>query len=133
VPCSDGITKIKLLKDSKNISNNKEDMLTKLSLENDYRNTFQIFFKENENTRLDIFEFQKKTSELSKEIGKLEKEKLNIQDIQIVQPPVTTELPKNNKIKRNVALSSVAGFFLMLFLSFFLEYLSNYKKRVSNK
>ena len=76
---------------------------------------------------------QKSIAIISKEIEKLEKEKLNIQTIQIVQPPVTTELPKNNRIKRNVALSSMLGLFLMLFLSFFLEYLGNYKKRGRNK
>ena len=123
----------KFLKDSKDLSQNKEYMLSKLSLENDYRNTFQIYFKEIENAKLDLFESQRKTNKMSKEIEKLEKEKQNIQIIQIVQPPITTELPKTNKIKRNLISSVVVGFFSMLFLSFFLEYLNNYKKRVSNK
>ena len=104
-------------------------MLSKLSLENDYRNTFRIYFEKNEYARLDLFELQRNTSKLSKEIEELEKEKQNIQTIQIIQPPVTTELPKSNKIRRNLILSSVLGFFLMLFISFFLEYLNNYKKR----
>ena len=105
-------------------------MLTKLSLENDYRNTFQIYFTEKEKAKIDLFELQKKINKLSKEIEKLEKEKQNIQNIQIIQPPVTTEIPKTSKIKRNVALSSVVGLFLLLFLSFFLEYLRNYKSRI---
>ena len=76
-----------------------------------------------------LLEIQINIATISKEIEKLEKEKLNIQNIQIIQPPITTEISKNNKIKRNVILSSVLGLFLMLFMSFFLEYLSNYKKR----
>ena len=108
---SDIEAKVKLLKDSKDISQNKEYMLSKMSLENDYRNTFQIYFKENENAKFDLFELQNKKNKLSKEIEKLEKEKQKIQNIQTVQPPITTELPKSNKIRRNLILSSVAGFF----------------------
>jgi hypothetical protein len=121
--------KTKLLKDIKDISQNKEYMLSKLSVENDYRNTFQIYFKENENAKFNLFELQKKTNKLLKEIEKLEKEEQNIQICQIIQSPVTTELPKSNKIKRNLLLSSAAGFFSMLFLSFFLDYIGKYKKR----
>jgi len=120
---------IKLLKDNKDLSQNKEYMLSKLSLENDYRKTFQIYFKEIENAKINLFEIQGKTDRLSKEIEKLEKEKQNIQTIQIIQPPITTELPKSNKTMRNLALSAVAGLFLMLFFSFFLENLKNYKRR----
>ena len=130
---SDIEAKIKLLKDIKEISENSEYMLSKLSLENDYRNTFRIYFEKNEYARLDLFKLQKNTSKLSREIKELEKEKQNIHIIQVIQPPVATELSESNKIKRNLILSSIVGFFLMLSLSFFGEYLSNYKKRVSNK
>jgi capsular polysaccharide biosynthesis protein len=160
-------SKIKLLEGSNGISQGKEYFLNKLSLENDYRNTFQKYFEINENANFYLLELQKKISAVSKEIKgfnktknnikadpilqsslgniqkdiikatkdieTLEKKKPNIQNIQIIQPPVTTELPKINKIRSNLVLSSVLGLFLMLFSSFFLEYLSNYKKRVSNK
>ena len=122
--------KIKLLKDSKDISQN---MLSKLSLENDFRNTFQIYFEENENAKLDLFELQRKTCGLSKEIEELGKKKQNIQIIQVIQPPITTELSKINKIRRNLIRSSVTGFFSMLLLSFFLEYIQKYKKRAAEK
>jgi len=130
---SDIEAKRKLLKERRDNSPSREYFLNWLSVENDCFNTFRIYFKENENTKFDLFELQNKTNKLSKEIEKLEKEKQNIQIIQIVQPPISTELPKSNKIRRNLILSSVAGIFSMLFLSFFMEYLSNYKKRVSNK
>ncbi len=196
---SDIDAKIKLLQDSKDISQNNEYMLTKLSIENDYRNTFQKYFELNENAKYSLFGIQKKITELSKEItnlkktkdnikadpflqpnlykiqkdiinvskeleklekgknnipndnnyGKrisdtqkniaklskeieqLEKKKLNIQAIQILQPPITTEISKTNKTKRNVILSSITGLFLMLFLSFFVEYISKHKRRAN--
>ena len=126
---SDIVAKIKLLKDSKDLSQSKEYLLSKLSLENDYRNTFQIYFEGNENAKINLFESEQIINKLSNEIEKLEKEKQKIQGVQIIKPPVTTELPKTNKTKRNVIFSSAVGFFIMLFLSFFFEYLSNYKKR----
>ena len=52
------------------------------------------------------------------------------QYIQILQPPSATILPvKQIKTKRNVLLASIVGLFLMLFVAFFLEYISKYKNR----
>ena len=188
----------KLLQESKDNSQSKEYFLKKLSMENDYRNTFHKYFELNEIAKYNLFELQKIIStvskeikdlektksnikadpylqpnlykiqkdiinvskeleklekeknniqndsnygkrlsdtqkniaKISKEIEELEKEKQNIQNIQIIQPPVTTEIPKNIKIKRNVSISSIMGFFLMLFISYFGEYLSKHKKRM---
>ena len=130
---SDIEAKIRFLKERRDNSANEEYFFNKLSVENDYLNTFQIYFKENENAKLDLFEIQRKTNKLPKEIEKLEKEKQKIQIFRIVQSPITTELPKINKIRRNLILSSVLGFFLMLFLSFLLEYLKNYKRRTDRE
>ena len=83
---------------------------------------------------------QNKEKELQK-IEKLENEivnKLNekknlqfkkdsIQNIQILQPPTNSPYPIKPKKKLNVILALVTGLFLMLFLSFFLEYLSKHK------
>ena len=75
-----------------------------------------------------FFAKQKQISLISKEIEKAEKEKLNIQNVQIIQQPVTIELPKTKaKIKRNIILSSIVGLFLMIFLSFLVEYLPRIK------
>jgi capsular polysaccharide biosynthesis protein len=160
-------SKIKLLQESKDNSQSKEYYLNKLSLENDYRNTFQIYFEVNENAKYNLYKIQKDIINVSKELEKLEKgknniqkgsnygkrlsyiqkdiainskeieqlakKKQNIQNIQIIQPPVTTELPKTNKIKRNVALASVTGLFMMVFIAFFLEYLSKYKSSLKHK
>ena len=164
---SDIEANIKFLQDNKDISQNKEYMIAKLSLENDYRNTFQRYFVLNEKAKINLFELQRKISlvanelkdlektknnlkidpflhtnlyeiqkntiKFTKDIKILDKEKRNIQIIQVIQPPMITELPKSNKISHNLILSSVVGFFSMLFLSLFLEYFNNYKKRVHNK
>ncbi len=123
----------KLLKEKGDNSQSREYFLNKLSVENNYLNTFQTYFNENEKAKLNLFGIQIKNDGLSIEIAKLEKEKQNIQIIQIVQPPITTELPKTNKIRRNLIRSSVTGFLSMLFLSFFLEYIQKYKKRAAEK
>jgi len=160
-------SKIKLLENNKDISQSKEYFVNMLSVENDYRNTFQKYFEINENANLNLFDLQQKIAALSnelksfkktknniindpslqlsisnirkeivkttKDIETLEKEKPNIQNIQIIQPPDTKELPKNNRIWRNLILSAVVGFFLMLFLAFFLEYIQKYKNRAAEK
>ena len=160
-------SKIKLLDNSKDVSQSKEYLINKLSLENDYRNTFQKYFEINENDNFKLFDLQQKKAALSnelkslkktennikidpalqpnlynlrqeivkatKDIETLEKEKSNIQNIQIIQPPDTSELPKSNKIRRNFILSAVVGLFLMLFFSFFLENLKNYKRRTDRE
>jgi len=160
-------SKIKLLENSKNISQSNEYFLNKLSIGHDYRDTFQKFFEINENAHFNLFELQQKVAALSnelkslkktennikidpalqpnlynlqqeivkatKDIETLEKEKNNIRTIQVIQPPTTTELPRKYKVRRNIILSLVAGLLLMLFFSFFMEYLNSYKKRLNNK
>ena len=76
-----------------------------------------------------ISKIPKGIAENSKEIKELEMEKQNVRYVQIIKPPVTTELPKTVKIRLNVVLSSATGLFLMLLLSFLLEYISKYKDR----
>ncbi len=64
------------------------------------------------------------------EIEDLEKAKKNIQNIQILQSPRATPLLiKPVRTKRNVLLASIVGLFLMLFMAFYLEYISKYKNR----
>jgi predicted nucleic acid-binding Zn-ribbon protein len=97
----------------------------------------QVLEKRKNNFQTDLIfspalhQLKNKIAIAQEEIEKLEKKKQSIQNIQIIQPPVTTELPKTkSKIKRNVVLSSGLGTFLMLFLSFFLEYIRKYKSRI---
>jgi len=63
------------------------------------------------------------------DIKKIQFQKDNIQNIQILQAPTKNPLPIKPKTKLNIILALVAGLFLMFFLAFFLEYLRKYRKR----
>jgi len=62
-------------------------------------------------------------------IKSIEFKKKSIQNNQIVKSPQVSESPIRPKTRRNVMLAGVAGLFLTVFLSFFVEYISNYRKR----
>jgi len=81
------------------------------------------------NAKLYLIRIQNDKKELSIEIEGLEKKKKNIQNIQIRQPPNASIIPEQIKTKRNVLLASIVGLFLMLFVAFFLEYISKYKNK----
>jgi LPS O-antigen subunit length determinant protein (WzzB/FepE family) len=66
----------------------------------------------------------------SEEIKILEFQKDNVQNIQILKPPASYPDPIKPKKKLIVILATFIGIFMMLFLSFFLEYIS--KNKVQN-
>jgi uncharacterized protein involved in exopolysaccharide biosynthesis len=63
----------------------------------------------------------------SEEIEILEFKKDNVQNIQILKPPLSSPEPIKPKKKLIVILATMVGLFMMLFLSFFLEYISKNK------
>ncbi len=71
-------SKIKLLENNKDISQSKEYFVNMLSVENDYRNTFQKYFEINENANLNLFDLQKKIAALSNELKSFKKTKNDI-------------------------------------------------------
>jgi len=62
-------------------------------------------------------------------IKSIEFRKKNIQNIQIVRQPQASRSPIKPKTRLNVMLAGVVGMFLTIFLSFFVEYVSKYRKR----
>lgn len=64
---------------------------------------------------------------ISEEIKILEFKKDNVQNIQILKPPANSPYPIKPNKRLNVMLATMAGFFVMIFLSFFLEYISKNK------
>jgi hypothetical protein len=112
----------KLLLEEKNIA----DKIAKLK-DNIKNIDDQMIAKENIlNRKMEGIE--EKIELKSKEIEALELKMKNIQNIQILQPPVRTKYPINRKTKRNVMLAAATGLFMMLFLAFFLEYLFKHRK-----
>jgi uncharacterized protein involved in exopolysaccharide biosynthesis len=61
-------------------------------------------------------------------IRQIENEINGIQNIQIIKLPTGSRSPIRPKIKFNIMLAAMLGFFTMLFLAFFMEYLSKQKK-----
>jgi len=72
---------------------------------------------------------QNNIKQLFEDIKDLQFKMQNIQNVQILQPPISSHFPIKPRKKRNVILAAVAGVFMMLFVAFFLEYLSKHKKR----
>jgi hypothetical protein len=101
-----------------------------LSIANQYKNDIKEYLYRIEEQNIKEKEIRYQQQELSENIKTLEFKKGAVQNIQLLQPPTATEHPIKPKIKLNVTLALVAGLFLMLLLSFFLEYLSKYKKRI---
>jgi uncharacterized protein involved in exopolysaccharide biosynthesis len=69
----------------------------------------------------------------SEEIKILEYKKDNIQNIQILKPPMTNRDPIKPNKRLIVILAAMVGLFMMVFLSFLLEYISKNKKKRSFK
>ena len=80
----------------------------------------------------DLYDIKSQIENGELEIEEIKKEKKNIQPIKIIQKPTITQKNKI-KIKRPLILAAVVGTFVMFFFSFFLEYISNYKRRFPDK
>ncbi len=63
----------------------------------------------------------------SEEIKILEFKKDNVQNIQILKPPTNSPYPIKPNKRLNVILATMVGLFMMVFLSFFIEYISKNK------
>ena len=66
---------------------------------------------------------------LKSEIESLKQDKDKITGLIVKQPPTASLLPIKYKAKRNTLLAGVVGFFLLIFLAFFIEYIKNASKR----
>jgi hypothetical protein len=71
---------------------------------------------------------QNKTDQLLAQIREIENEMISIQNMQVIKSPTSSRRPVRPKTKLNIILASVVGFVIMLFVAFFLEYLSKQKK-----
>ena len=82
---------------------------------------------------------QKETEEniniLKKVISEINLQKDIVQNIQVIQPPNQSRDPVTPKVKLNIVLAILAGGFIMLFISIFVEYLSKFRSNnlINNK
>ena len=100
-----------------------------LELSNNYQNEVNDYKIKKEEELQKIEESENKIAKKLNEIKNLQFKKDNIQNIQTLQPATNSRYPVKPRILRNVMLALVAGFFLMMFLALFLEYISKYKNK----
>jgi uncharacterized protein involved in exopolysaccharide biosynthesis len=77
--------------------------------------------------QLQINDLESQRKYTSEEIQILEYKKDNVQNIQILKAPTNSPDPIKPTKKRIVILATIVGVFMMVFLSFFLEYISKNK------
>ena len=70
---------------------------------------------------------------LKNEIKQLENEKKKLRAINVIQTPATISAPNRPNINLNLIASPIIGFFLTLFLVFFVEYVRNLIKKIKQK
>jgi hypothetical protein len=68
-------------------------------------------------------------SRLESEIELMKRDRDQFTGIIIRQPPTASLLPIKYKAKRNALLAGAVGFFFLVFLAFFIEYIKNASKR----
>ncbi len=100
-----------------------------ITLSNTYKNQIEEYNSQKEDYKVSLGKAKSDLQKLLESIKSLEFEKNSIQNIQILQPPSRSPYPIAPKKKLNVILAAVVGLFAMLFLAFFLEYLSKYKHK----
>ncbi|GAG90813.1 unnamed protein product, partial [marine sediment metagenome] len=62
---------------------------------------------------------------LKSEIDSLKRDFSHVTGIIVKEPPTASLLPIKYKAKRNAVLAGVVGFFFLIFLAFFIEYIKN--------
>lgn len=82
-----------------------------------------------EGLKLEIKDVETKKDDTLYRLKISEFERNSVQNIQIIQPPISRPYPIGPNKTVNVMIASVLGLFVMLFSAFFLEYLGKQKSR----
>ena len=98
-----------------------------LQLANDYKNEIKDLKLIKETELQKISEQENELQKRLAEVENLKIKKSNIQNIQIIQKPYSSKYPVKPKKIRIVILATCIGVFMMVFLSFLLEYISKNK------
>lgn len=94
-----------------------------MSLANEYKNQLNNYEITLESEKQKLAEFDKKIKNAEQEIENLEFKKDSIENILILQPPMSSPYPIKPNKRLIVMLATAIGLFLMIFLSFFIEYI----------
>ena len=92
-----------------------------------YKNEIDSYFMQIEQENYRQKGRRNKTDIILSQIRKIENKMNTIQNMQVIQSPTGSRRPVGPKTKLNIILASVFGLVIMLFLAFFLEYLSKHK------
>jgi LPS O-antigen subunit length determinant protein (WzzB/FepE family) len=98
-----------------------------LALANDYKEQINEYRLRREEAVLGLKKVENDIADIDENIKYLLFQKDSIQNIQILQPPISDLKPVKPKKILNIVLASLVGLFFMLFLAFFVEYLSRHK------
>jgi LPS O-antigen subunit length determinant protein (WzzB/FepE family) len=104
-----------------------------LQLANDYMGEMKDLKLEKEIILQDTSELEGEIQKHLAEIDDLELKKKNIQNIQIIQKPNRGLYPIKPKKVLNVTLATIIGIFLMIFLSFIIEFIINPNLKKTNE
>ena len=99
-----------------------------MSLLNNYKNQLNDYELKLESEKQRLTKFETKIKNNMDQIEHLEFKKNSVQSIQILKPPANSPKPIKRRLVLNVVLAFIAGIFLMVLLSFFIEYISKNSK-----
>ena len=100
-----------------------------------YKNETNDCLSQKQQYSLKLKETEENINILKKVISEINLQKDIVQNIQVIQPPNQSRNPVKPKVKLNIVLAILAGGFIMLFISFFVEYLSKFRSNnlINNK
>jgi capsular polysaccharide biosynthesis protein len=102
-----------------------------LQLANDYKDEINKYKLEKETELQENSKHEIELQRLLAETDNLEFKKNSIQNIQVIRRPTSSAFPVKPEKKLIVVLATIAGLFFMVFLSFFLEYITKNRKQQS--
>jgi capsular polysaccharide biosynthesis protein len=104
-------------------------ILQNLELTNKYKEELHRNKNKKEQEIVNLSIFNRRIQDLRVEIQDLENRKNGIQNIQILKTPKSTSKPVRPKRMLNVVVVTTLGLFIMIFLSFLLEYIIRSKMK----
>ncbi len=104
-----------------------------LQLKNELNKQIIEITKEKRTAKSELIQTRENKKIMIGKMKYLENSRSKIQMVKLVKPPTVTSSPVKPNIKLNMSLATGAGFFLMILISFFLEYLKNYQKKKFEK